>query len=153
MPIEPYRDSVHIAAVPERVFDYFTRPEAIIRWMGDRAVLDPRPGGEFTLYIAGVPVRGRYLEVDPPRRVVISWGRGGSRSLPPGSSTLEVTLIPEAGGTTVRIVHSGLPEPERCKHAIGWAHYLSRLVTAGAGGDPGPDPWETALPSVVTPDA
>lgn len=89
---EPHRHSVHIAAEPEQVFPYFTRPEAIVRWMGDHAVLDPRPDGEFTLDINGVPVRGRYLELDPPRRLVISWGHAGSETLPPGASTVEITL-------------------------------------------------------------
>jgi uncharacterized protein YndB with AHSA1/START domain len=138
---EPYRASVHIAARPERVFDYFTRAESIVRWMGDYAVLDPRPGGEFTLDINGVPVRGQYLEVEAPRRLLISWGHAGSERLPPGSSTLEITLTPEDDGTTVRIVHDGLPEPEARQHALGWSHFLDRLVVAGAGGDPGPDPW------------
>ena len=57
---------------------YFTLPKSIVRWMGDYAVLDPRPDGEFTLDINGVPVRGRYLELDPPRRLVISSGHAGS---------------------------------------------------------------------------
>ena len=90
---EPFRHSVHIAAEPEQVFEYFTRPEAIVRWMGDYAVLDPRPDGEFTLDINGVPVRGRYLELEPPRRLLISWGHAGSDTLPPGASTVEITLI------------------------------------------------------------
>lgn len=147
MAAERYTASVHIAAEPEQVFDYFIRPEAIVRWMGDYALLDPRPGGEFTLDINGVPVRGRYLELDPPRRLVISWGHAGSERLPPGASTLEVTLTPEADGTTVRIVHLNLPELEARQHAIGWPHFLARLITAGAGGDPGPDPWATSPPS------
>jgi uncharacterized protein YndB with AHSA1/START domain len=144
--VEPYTASVHIAARPDRVFDYFTRAEAIVRWMGDYAVLDPRPGGEFTLDINGVPVRGRYLEVEPPRRLLISWGHAGSERLPPGASTLEVTLTPDREGTTVRIVHSDLPEPEARQHAIGWQHFLERLIAVGAGDDAGPDPWATSPP-------
>jgi uncharacterized protein YndB with AHSA1/START domain len=112
------------------VFDYFIRPEALVRWMGDRAFLDPRPGGEFTLFFEGSSVRGRYLEVDPPQHVVISWGRGGSREFPPESSTLEVTLAPEGEGTRVSIVHSGLPGAELPKHAAGWRHHLSQLAIA-----------------------
>lgn len=150
---EPYAASVHIAARPELVFDHFTRPEAIVRWMGDYAVLDPRPGGEFTLDINGVPVRGRYLEVEPPRRLLISWGHAGSKRLPPGASTLEVTLTPEGEGTTVRIVHSDLPEPEARQHAVGWQHFLERLVIAGAGRNPGPDPWATSPPPRAEGDA
>ena len=141
---EPFRHFVHVAAEPERVFEYFTRPDAIVRWMGDYAVLDPRPGGEFTLDINGVPVRGQYLELDPPRRLVISWGHAGSELLPPGASRVEITLAPEEGGTGVRIVHHGLPELERDLHAVGWAHFLGRLMVAGAGGDPGRDPWASA---------
>ncbi len=40
-------------------FEHFTRPEALLLWMGEHAVLDPEPGGEFTVDIRGVPVRGR----------------------------------------------------------------------------------------------
>jgi hypothetical protein len=52
-----------------------------------------------------------------------------------------VTLTPDADGTTVQVVHRDLPELEVAQHALGWEHFLERLVTAGAGGDPGPDPW------------
>jgi uncharacterized protein YndB with AHSA1/START domain len=132
---------VHIAAEPEQVFEYFTHPESIVRWMGDYAVLDPRLDGQFTLDINGVPVRGRYLEIDPPRRLVISWGHAGSETLPPGASTVEITLTPENEGTTVRVVHRDLPILEARRHAVGWPHFLGRLVVAGSGRDPGRDPW------------
>ena len=138
MTADPYRDAIHIAAAPEAVFEYFTDAEALTRWMGDRAVVDPRPGGQFTIYFADRRVKGRYLELDRPRRLVISWGRAGSRSVPPGSSVLEVTLTAEDGGTLVAIVHSGLPDGERHRHALGWRHYLARLSLAATGGDLAP---------------
>jgi uncharacterized protein YndB with AHSA1/START domain len=144
---EPYTTSVHIRADPERVFDYFTKPEAILRWMGDYAVLDPVPGGQFTLDINGVPVRGRYLEIDRPRRLLVSWGHAGSDRLPPGASTVEVTLTPSDGGTTVTIVHAGLPVPEANQHRLGWDHFLARLILAASGDDPGPDPWAATPPA------
>jgi uncharacterized protein YndB with AHSA1/START domain len=143
----PYTTSVYIRADPARVFDYFTSPRAILRWMGDYAVLDPRPGGEFTLDINGVPVRGRYLAVDRPHRLLMSWGHAGSDRLPPGASTVEVTLTPHDDGTTVTIVHAGLPAPEARQHRLGWSHFLERLVIAAAGGDPGPDPWAAVPPA------
>lgn len=144
MTAEPVTASVHVAADPEVVFEYFTRPEAMVRWIGEYAVLDPSPGGEFTLDIGGVAVRGQYLEIDPPHRLVISWGHAGSQLLPPGASTLEIRLEPHAGGTTVQIIHSGLPEPEAVEHRDGWRHFLARLAVvitgshAAQGGHPIP---------------
>jgi uncharacterized protein YndB with AHSA1/START domain len=137
---ESYRTSIVVAAESEAVFDYFTVAERMVRWMGDYAVLDARPGGEFTVDINGVPVRGAYLEVERPRRVVVSWGHAGSERLPPGASTVEVRLSEDAGGTRVQVTHSGLPEPEDASFARGWPHFLARLAVAAPGGDPGPDP-------------
>jgi len=73
--------------------------------------------------------------------LVLSWGHAGSARLPPGASTVEITLTAESNGTTVRIVHHSLPEADAREHAIGWPHFLDRLITAAAGQDPGPDPW------------
>ena len=137
MDADAYRDSIHIAAAPETVFDYFTNPQMLVRWMGDEAQLDPRPGGQFRLVIGQRTVEGRYLSVERPHRVVISWGRRGSRLLPPGRSVLEVTLTAEAGGTRVSVVHSGLPLTERPRHALGWRYYFARLKLAAEGRDPG----------------
>jgi uncharacterized protein YndB with AHSA1/START domain len=135
----PYRTSVEIAAPPEAVYPYLTRPEAIVLWMGDYAVLDAVPGGVFHVDINGVPVRGRYVELDPPHRLLISWGHAGSDRLPPGSSTVEITLVPIPGGTRVVLEHRDLPPEEAAQHAVGWPHFLGRLITAATGRDPGPD--------------
>lgn len=135
-----------IAAPPEAVYPYFTRPEAIVTWMGDYAVLDPSPGGVFSLDINGVPVRGRYLELQPPHRLLISWGHAGSALLPAGASTLEITLTATPEGTRVSIEHRGLPPEEAAQHAIGWPAFLARLTAAAIGHDPGPDPFAQSAP-------
>lgn len=141
MPADAVTASVHIDAPPQRVFEYFTRPEAIVAWMGEYALLEPEPGGRFELDVKGAPVRGRFLEVDPPHRLLISWGYAGSGHLPPGASTVEVLLTADRGGTRVDLQHRDLPPDERPGHASGWTHYLSRLGAAAAPGrDPGPDP-------------
>jgi uncharacterized protein YndB with AHSA1/START domain len=140
MAIEPLTASVHIEASPEQVFEYFVSPEAIVRWMGDYALLEPSPGGAFEVDINGVPIRGRYLEVEPPHRLLISWGHAGSDRLPPGASTVEVRLSPAGGGTRVEIEHRDLPQDMRDAFGRGWPHFVARLAVAAAGGDPGPDP-------------
>ena len=135
---------IHIAAPPETVFSFFTDPDKMVRWMGIAAELDPRPGGLYRVDINGRDVaRGEYVVVEPPSRVVIAFGWEGEdeNPVPPGSTTLEVTLTPEAGGTLLRLSHSGLPVPAAAGHLEGWEHYLERLTVSGGGGDPGPDRW------------
>jgi len=144
-----YERSVRIAAPREVVFAYFTDPEKMIRWMGTSANVDARPGGAYRVDINGRDIAsGQYVEVDPPNRVVFTfgWERGGA-PIPPGASTVEVTLSRDGDETVVRFVHRDLPEPMVPSHAEGWDHFLDRLVVAAAGRDPGPDPWATATPA------
>jgi uncharacterized protein YndB with AHSA1/START domain len=138
---DTFTTAVRIAATPEDVFPYLTDASLVLRWMGDWADLKPEVGGTFALDITGVPVRGHYVAVEPPHRVVLTWGVAGSDTLPPGSTTVEITLRPDGDETVVELVHRGLPPEERPQHRLGWDHFLDRLVVAGAGGDPGPDPW------------
>jgi uncharacterized protein YndB with AHSA1/START domain len=143
MAAEPVTASIHVAAPPEVVYRYFTRPAEILGWMGEWARLDARPGGPFALNIRGAPVRGRFMELEEPHRIVMSWGYAGSETLPPGTSIVEVRLVEQDDGTLVELEHRDLPAPEATPHAIGWAHYLARLELAAAGGDPGSDPGMT----------
>jgi uncharacterized protein YndB with AHSA1/START domain len=139
---------VRIAASPDEVFPYFTDPEKMIVWKAVEATLDPRPGGIFRIDVTGRDAaRGEYVEIDPPRRVVFTfgWEAEGSPE-PPGSTTVEVTLVPDGEGTLLRLVHSGVPEEIRHHSTGGWDHYLRRLAVAAEGGDPGPDPWVEAPP-------
>ena len=131
---EPFRTGIHIDAPPERVFAYFTDPDAMVAWMGERARLEPRPGGVFAVRVRGVDVRGEYLELDPPRRLLFSWGHEGSAELPPGASTVEVRLTPAGDGTAVVLEHRDLPAARASGHARGWRMFLGRLAGAAASG-------------------
>jgi uncharacterized protein YndB with AHSA1/START domain len=61
----------------------------------DREVLEVTtlvPGGRYSVEVSeDSTVTGQYVEVDPPRRIVFTWGWEGSEEVPPGSSTVEVT--------------------------------------------------------------
>ena len=138
---ELFHTDVELPAPVEEVFRHLTDPAAMIRWMGQHATLEPEPGGAFSVDINGVPVRGRYLEVDPPHRVVVSWGVAGSGDMPPGATSVEFTLTPKGSGTLLRLVHRELRDSQLGLHATGWEHFLPRLVIAVSGADPGPDPW------------
>ena len=123
--------SIELPAPPETVFGYFVDPALMLTWIGDHAVLDATPGGEFTLDIEVVPVRGRFLEVVEPERVIVSWGHAGSDTIPPGSTQVRFTLTPTGdGGTLVEIEHRDLPEEHLPAHRVGWPMFVERLGAA-----------------------
>jgi uncharacterized protein YndB with AHSA1/START domain len=143
-----YERELTIAASPETVWQFFVDPEKATRWMGMKATLEPTPGGLYYCEVVpGYTARGEFVELDPPRRLVFTWGwepgaDGASSPVSPGSSTVEVELEPEGEGTRLRFTHRDLPSAESAQsHAHGWDHYLPRLETAAAGRDPGRDPW------------
>lgn len=136
-----YTTSIEIEAEPDVVFDYLVTEAGMTAWMGQHAALDPRTGGRFAVDIAGYAIRGEYLAVERPHRVVVSWGIAGSPDLPAGASTVAFTLNPTAQGTRVELVHSQLPDSELDGHADGWTHFLPRLRIVAAGGDAGDDDW------------
>ena len=139
------RREIQIAAHPETVWQFLVQPEKATRWMGQAAALDPRPGGEYRVQvISGNVAVGEFVEVDPPHRLVWTWGweEHAASPVPPGSTRIEVELEPDGDGTLLRFTHSGFAEIEDTqKHTVGWDHYLPRLATAASGGDPGRDTW------------
>ena len=69
------RREIAIAASPETVWEFLVQPEKATRWMGEAASLDPRPGGEYRVeVISGNVALGEFVEVDPPHRLVWTWG-------------------------------------------------------------------------------
>lgn len=136
-----------IVASPETVWEFLVDPEKIVRWMGLEVSIDPRPGGVYRhQVIPGHTASGEVVEVDRPRRLVYTWGwekvESGPNAVPPGSSTIEIELIPDGDGTTLRFEHRDLPGKESVEsHTHGWDHYLARLESVAGGVDAGEDPW------------
>ena len=131
--------SQRIEAPPDIVFAYLTDSRRFVKWMGVGAELDARPGGRYRIDVDGQHiVSGEYQVVEPPRRLVMSWGWVGHPTVPPGSTTVEITLTPEQGATVLRLRHLGLPdEGERRQHAEGWKLYMSQLAAASTLPSPG----------------
>jgi uncharacterized protein YndB with AHSA1/START domain len=134
--------SVHIAAPPETVFGYFTDPSRYVQWMGTDAKLDPVPGGIYRVRVReDIEAIGEFVELDPPHRLVFTWGWTHDAAVPPGSSRVIITLQDEDGGTRVVLRHHDLPDDgQREHHAKGWDTYLGRLSLRARGEEPGPDP-------------
>lgn len=137
---------IRVDARPETVFSFFTDPVKMVQWMGNEATLDPRQGGVFEVgfvrEIGQVAARGEFVEVAPFERIVFTWGFDAEAfGVAPGSTRVEVSLVPDGGGTIVRLVHTGLPASSVDFHEAGWGHYLERLAITSAGADLEADDW------------
>lgn len=124
---KPIFHSIAIDASPEEIFPYFTEADLIVQWIGNAAELDPRPGGLFRLEFDELTQTGEYLEVDPPHRVVFTWGVIGNEEFAPGSSTVEVVLRADGDQTIVELTHAGLAGTWVAAHDRGWPRYLAAL--------------------------
>jgi uncharacterized protein YndB with AHSA1/START domain len=132
---------IMIDAGPDTIWPFLTEADRWIEWEGTSAELDPRPGGVYRVLVRGsFQSAGEFVEVVPYEKVVFTFGwEDEGNPMPPGSTTVEITLRAEGDKTRLRLVHRGLPDETVESHTDGWNHYLDRLAVRAAGGDPGPD--------------
>jgi uncharacterized protein YndB with AHSA1/START domain len=109
-------ETVFIKASPERVFHALTEPSELLAWWGESEVYwctswtrDLRVGGswrcEGTSKRGGAfSVEGRFLEIEPPRRLTYTW-RPSWVEAPP--TTVRITLGAQDGGTLLTWAHYG----------------------------------------------
>lgn len=118
--------SVTIAARGETVFRYFTDSERFAAWWGAGSRIEPRPGGAVRIrFPNGIVVGGEVVEIQPPRRVVFTYGFESGQPIPIGASRVTITLKETARGTLVRLRHE-LPDAEvRDEHVQGWRYQLA----------------------------
>lgn len=141
----PFNKTVFLPVDPDAAFALITEPERLRRWQAVAARVDLRIGGDYRWTITPSHVAvGTFTEIEPGKRVVYTWGWDGDSQLPPGASTVTVTLEAVDGGTTVRLVHEGLTAEQEVGHAEGWNHFLERLVRLATSGDAGADEWSAA---------
>jgi uncharacterized protein YndB with AHSA1/START domain len=134
-----------IDAAPQAVWRVVTEPDRIPLWFADAVEIDLRAGGDGTFTFrrdTAEPVtqRIRVATVEPPRRFAFRWGHPeGEEPTTANSMLVEFTLVPEGGGTRLRLVESGLhdvdwPQERKAEylrdHTEGWDHHLGRLERA-----------------------
>lgn len=134
--------TVDIDADPLHVYAHFVEVDRFAAWMAPDATIEPRPGGVIRwTHHNGDSCEGRFVELVPGRRIVFTYGWDRPDvEIPPGSTTVEITLTPTAAGTRLHLTHTGLTDGMAHAHDGGWANYLHRLQLRAAGRDPGPDP-------------
>jgi uncharacterized protein YndB with AHSA1/START domain len=128
-----------IPASRERVFAAWTTPEAIKVWFGPDSCrvldvqVDLRVDGEYcfslsTENLGEIKVRGRYLEVTPPTKLIYTWRWEGNSELTVGTSLVTVEFTSAGTFTEIRLTHEQLPSIEsRDDHGHGWSGTFDKL--------------------------
>jgi uncharacterized protein YndB with AHSA1/START domain len=121
-------------APASEVYRLLTTVEGLLRWIAVDAIVDPVPGGRLQwTHENGATMVGRFLALDPPRRLVIAYGwRDDLMGVPPESTTVEIELEEHEGRTTLTLVHRGIPPGVVTDHQRGWVYFLGRLRKASA---------------------
>jgi uncharacterized protein YndB with AHSA1/START domain len=131
-----------IAARPSIVFEAMTTSEGVAAWFGPddlpvvSAQVDARVGGAYRVHFRrfdGVDHEacGEFLELVPPRRIVMSWSWavGGAPEERGRISRVEIELRPIGDGTELTFTHAGLwNEASEASHTGGWTGALDKLV-------------------------
>lgn len=129
------------AAPRQLVWEAMTRPEHLKRWYGPRGMelvtcdVDLRPGGAFRYVLRGpeggdFAFSGTYLDVEPPARIVSTWGWEGM----PGHVARETATFQEHDGQTTVHMSIVFQTPEDyagwagAGAYTGWSESLERLA-------------------------
>jgi uncharacterized protein YndB with AHSA1/START domain len=125
--------TVTIQAAPETVFRFFQESPRWARWWGAGSTIDPRPGGKvYIRHPNGIETVGEVLELDPPERIVFTYGYASGNPIPPGASRVTIHLSPVPAGTRLELLHEFDDASIRDQHIQGWRFQLSLFGNAVA---------------------
>jgi uncharacterized protein YndB with AHSA1/START domain len=125
------------AAPPEDVFDAWTSPEVMRRWLNPaadwetpEAEVDLRVGGKVRVVMrrpdgTEIEALGEFTLIDRPRRLVMSWTFGDE---PSNEQVIELSFSESVDSTTVLLVNTGISTAERRDaQDWGWRGCLDQL--------------------------
>jgi uncharacterized protein YndB with AHSA1/START domain len=131
------------AASAEDVFDAWTSPEVMRRWLHPapdwdtpQAEVDLRVGGRVRVVMrrpdgTEFEAQGEYTLIDRPHRLVMTWTFGDE---PSNEQLLELSFSASEGSTTVLMVNSRISSQERRDgQDDGWRGCFGELERALAG--------------------
>jgi uncharacterized protein YndB with AHSA1/START domain len=122
-----------IPAAPGEVFDAWLNPKVPGNpWhMADKLLLNAEVDGFFYWKVQGTPHYGRFIKVDRPGRIQHTWMSPNTAGL---ESMVTVTFKKKKAGTSMTLVHTGLPDTDQGRsHSKGWTYFLDAFNKQLAG--------------------
>ena len=124
----------------QTLWNALTDPKALMQWMGAnmatpvKAEADLQVGGKWFIEMKGNEtgnphnVRGEYVEIDEPNRIVFTWNWYSSEAPP---TLVTFSLKDKGDGTTsLTLTHERFSDADtRTGHSMGWNGSLDNLET------------------------
>lgn len=145
-PVPSYVYVTYIRASPEQVWRALTDADLTARYWGHANVSDWQPGSSWEhqrLDGSGADLVGRVLEVEPPHRLVITFGDPPEGS-PTGPSVVTFLVEPHQDIVRLTVTHDDLADPTALQEiSHGWPAVLANLKSLLETGEVLPQaPWE-----------
>lgn len=122
----PLERELVIRAERATVFAFLTDSARFARWMGAGSSIEPRVNGAVRIvYPGGVVAQGQVLALEPPARIVFSYGYASGQPVPSGSTRVTMLFEPVPGGTRVRLTHDFAAAAVRDAHVAGWRFQMA----------------------------
>lgn len=127
LPLPHALDRVVLIHAPrEGVFRFFTDSRRFAAWWGAGSSIEPQPGGAVRIrYPNGIEAAGEVLEIEPPARIVFSYGYVSGQPIPAGASRVMVALHEDPAGTRLTLRHEFAEAAVRDQHVQGWRYQLA----------------------------
>lgn len=103
-----------IQATPEEVYLALVNPFTIELWSGSPAVMDEKPGTEFSLWEGDVS--GVNLLFEENKKIVQEWFFGDAEE----KSIVTILLRPSKTGTHIELEHTNVPDEDFEALKLGW---------------------------------
>ncbi|MBL7862833.1 MAG: SRPBCC domain-containing protein [Cyclobacteriaceae bacterium] len=103
-----------IPAPPDQVYLALTTEATLQLWTGDKAMMQPIPGTEFSLWDGSIV--GKNLEFEKDHKLVQHWYFGDQRE----DSIVTIKLHPHPQGTSAELRHTNIPDDDYEDIVAGW---------------------------------
>src|SRR5690606_36333323 len=112
-----------IPATPEEIYRALTTDITTRLWTGDEVELNTVVGGECSLWSGSI--NGRFLELDPFKKIVREWYFGKQES----PSIVTIKLHEHKKGTSFEVNHTNIPDEDYEDIIDGWeTEYVGSLI-------------------------